>query len=78
MTISYLITVVLSSIYNTNMTAEEESSTKQSVLNAKTEPQILSGNWTFKMDQGIIKDFKAKFTMFNKTTGMFFQQHREL
>jgi hypothetical protein len=61
-TISYLVTAIRGSIYNnTNRTAEEESSTNQFVLSAKIEPQILSGNWTFRVDQGITKDFKAKF-----------------
>jgi hypothetical protein len=60
--IDLLTKIILSSIYNnTNRTAEQESSTKQFVLSAKIEPQILSGNWTFRVDQGITKDFKAKF-----------------
>ena len=61
--IDLLTKIIISSIYNTNGTAEDESSTKQFVLTAKREPQVLSGNWMFKVDQGIIKDFKAKFTM---------------
>ena len=61
--IDLLTKIILSSIYITNETAEDESSTKQFVLTAKREPQVLSGNWMFKVDQGIIKDFKAKFTM---------------
>ncbi|HEX5891248.1 MAG TPA: hypothetical protein VFY41_00160 [Nitrososphaeraceae archaeon] len=61
--IDLLTKIIISSTYNTNRTEEHESSTKQFVLTAKKEPQILSGNWMFKVDQGIIKDFKAKFTM---------------
>jgi plastocyanin len=61
--IDLLTKIIISSTYNTNRTEEHESSTKQFVLTAKMEPQILSGNWIFKVDQGIIKDFKAKFTM---------------
>ena len=61
--IDLLTKIIISSTYNTNRTEEHESSTKQFVLTAKMEPQILSGNWMFKVDQGIIKDFKAKFTM---------------
>ena len=61
--IDLLTKIIISSIYNTNRTAEHELSTKQFVLTSKTEPQVLSGNWMFKVDQGIIKDFKAKFTM---------------
>ena len=61
--IDLLTKIIISSTYNTNRTAADELSKKQFVLTAKTEPQILSGNWMFKVDQGIIKDFKAKFTM---------------
>ena len=61
--IDLLTKIIISSIYNTNRTAEHELSTKQFVLTSKTEPQVLSGNWMFKVDQGIIKDFRAKFTM---------------
>jgi plastocyanin len=61
--IDLLTKIIISSTYNTNRTADDELSKKQFVLTAKTEPQILSGNWMFKVDQGIIKDFKAKFTM---------------
>ncbi|HZB98488.1 MAG TPA: hypothetical protein VE226_00645, partial [Nitrososphaeraceae archaeon] len=61
--IDLLTKIIISSIYNTNRTAEHEPSTKQFVLTPKTEPQVLSGNWMFKVDQGIIKDFRAKFTM---------------
>ncbi|HEX6029337.1 MAG TPA: hypothetical protein VFY64_09885 [Nitrososphaeraceae archaeon] len=61
--IDLLTKIIISSTYNTNRTEEHESSTKQFVLTAKKEPQILSGNWMFEVDQGIIKDFKAKFTM---------------
>jgi plastocyanin len=61
--IDLLTKIIISSTYNTNKTAEHESSTEQFVLAAKMEPQILSGNWMFKVDQGIIKEFQAKFTM---------------
>src|SRR5919205_956962 len=57
--------LIMSSIYNSNKTSDKEPSTKQFALTAKTEPQILSGNWTFKVVKGLIKDFKAKFTMFS-------------
>ncbi len=46
----------MSSIYNSNITADKESSTKQFTPTAKIEPQILSGNWTFRVDQGLLKD----------------------
>jgi plastocyanin len=62
--IDLLTKIILSSIYNTNGTAEHKSSTKQFALTAKIEPQILSGNWTFRVDQGHVKNFKATFTMF--------------
>ena len=56
----------MSSLYNSNITADKESSTKQFTPTAKIEPQqILSGNWTFRVDQGLLKDFKAQFTMFS-------------
>jgi plastocyanin len=61
--IDLLTKIIISSTYNTNRTAEYESSTEQFVPTPKMEPQILSGNWMFKVDQGIIKDFQAKFTM---------------
>ena len=61
--IDLLTKIIISSTYNINRTEEHESSTKQFVLTAKMEPQMLSENWIFKVDQGIIKDFKAKFTM---------------
>jgi plastocyanin len=62
--IDSLTKIILSSIYNTNRTAEHKSSTKQFALTEKIEPQILSGNWTFRVDRGLIKNFKATFTMF--------------
>ena len=62
--IDLLTKIIVSSTYNTNRTTEQESSIKQFALTEKIEPQILSGNWTFRVDQGLIKDFKAKFTMF--------------
>lgn len=62
--IDLLTKIITSSIYNSNRTADKESSTKQFALTAKIEPQILSGNWTFRVDQEHLKDFKAKFTMF--------------
>src|SRR5919112_4121020 len=73
--IDLLTKIIISSTYNTNRTEEHESSTKQFVLTAKMEPQILSGNWMFKVDQGIIKDFKAKFTMvrINGTESNFYE-----
>ncbi|HKG87783.1 MAG TPA: hypothetical protein VKA95_05610 [Nitrososphaeraceae archaeon] len=61
--IDLLTKIIINSTYNTNRTAEYESSTEQFVPTPKMEPQILSGNWMFKVDQGIIKDFQAKFTM---------------
>jgi plastocyanin len=61
--IDLLTKIIISSTYNTNRTAEYESSTEQFVPTPKMEPQVLSGNWMFKVDQGIIKDFQAKFTM---------------
>ena len=53
----------MSSIYNSNITADKESSTRQFTPIAKIEPQILSGNWTFRVDQGLLKDLKAKFVI---------------
>ena len=45
------------SLYNSNITADKESSTKQFTPTAKIEPQqILSGNWTFRVDQGFLKE----------------------
>jgi hypothetical protein len=46
----------MSSIYNSNITADKESSTRQFTPIAKIEPQILSGNWTFRVDQGLLKE----------------------
>ena len=62
--IDLLTKIMLSSTYNTNRTTEHKSSTKQFALTEKIEPQILSGNWTFRVDQGLIKNFRATFTMF--------------
>lgn len=45
--IDLLTKIIMSSIYNSNKTSDKESSIKQFALTAKTEPQILSGNWTF-------------------------------
>ena len=64
--IDLLTKIMKSSLYNSNITADKESSTKQFTPTAKIEPQqILSGNWTFRVDQGFLKDFKAQFTMFS-------------
>ena len=63
--IDLLTKIVLGSIYNSNGTAEHKSSTKQFAQTAKIEPQILSGNWTFRVDQGLVKNFKTIFTMFH-------------
>ena len=63
--IDLLTKIIMSSIYHSNKTSDSESPTKQFALTAKTEPQILSGNWTFRVVKGLIKDFKAKFTMFS-------------
>ena len=43
----------MSSIYHSNKTSDSESPTKQFALTAKTEPQILSGNWTFRVVKGL-------------------------
>lgn len=54
--IDLLTKIMMSSIYNSNITADKESSTKQFTPTAKIEPQILSGNWTFRVDQGLLKE----------------------
>jgi hypothetical protein len=46
----------MSSIYNSNITTDKEPSTKQFTPTTKIEPQILSGNWTFRVDQGLLKE----------------------
>jgi hypothetical protein len=46
------------SLYNSNITADKESPTKQFTPTAKIEQQILSGNWTFRVDQGLLKEQK--------------------
>ena len=48
--------LIMSSIYHSNKTSDSESPTKQFALTAKTEPQILSGNWTFRVVKGFIKE----------------------
>jgi plastocyanin len=63
--IDLLTKIMMSSIYNSNITADKESSTKHFTPTAKIEPQILSGNWTFRVVQGLLKDFKSQFTIFS-------------
>jgi plastocyanin len=67
--ISLLTKIILSSLYDTNRIPQQESSAKQFLVTAKGEPQILSGNWMFIVDHGMMEDFKAKFTMV-KINGM--------
>jgi hypothetical protein len=54
----------MSSIYNSNITADKESLTKQFTPTAKIEPQILSGNWTFRVDQGLLKEQELRLISF--------------